>query len=120
MKNRPHGNELLTVARRVLLDDLLPLLPADKTYDVLMIANAMAIAARELQLHGEHDEQSSHAIAQFYEQASVAQAEKATEQGLAAQIRARAIAPGQQGQLHELLLSLTRAKLALSNPKYLA
>ena len=120
MNNRPHGNELLTVARRVLLDELLPLLPADKTYDVLMIANAMAIAARELQPHGEHDEQSSQAIAQFYEQASMAPAADATEQGLAAQIRVRAIASDQREQLHELLLSLTRAKLALSNPKYLA
>src|SRR3546814_16783611 len=120
MNNRPHGNELLTVARRGLLDDLLPLLPADKTYDVQMIANAMAIAARELQPHGEHDGQSSQAIAQFYRQASMPQTEEATEQGLAAQIRARAITPDQHERLHELLLSLTRAKLALSNPKYLA
>ena len=119
MNNRPHGNELLTVARRVLLDDLLPQLPADKTYDVLMIANAMAIAARELQPHGEHDEAASQAISRFYEQAGIGCATGATEQELALQIRARAIAADHHDSLHALLLSLTRAKLALSNPKYL-
>ncbi|NYT85437.1 DUF6285 domain-containing protein [Pollutimonas harenae] len=120
MSNRPHGNELLTVARRVLLDDLLPLLPTDKTYDVLMIANAMAISARELQRQGERDEHGDHAISRFYEQIGVSPAAESTEQALAAQIRSRAIAANHQGQLHALLLSLTRAKLALSNPKYLA
>ena len=43
MKNRPYGNELLEVARRTLLDELLPLLPAEKTYEALMVANAMAM-----------------------------------------------------------------------------
>ena len=36
------------LARRHLLDDILPLLPREKTYETLMIANAIAIAAREL------------------------------------------------------------------------
>ena len=119
MKNRPHGNELLTVARRVLLDDLLPLLPADKTYDVLMIANAMAIAARELQPHGQQDDQTAQAIAGFYQQTAAGTAAEPSEQALAEQIRARSIPASQQDQLHALLLALTRAKLEQSNPKYL-
>src|SRR3546814_14117978 len=96
MNNRPHGNELLTVARRVLLDDLLPLLPADKTYDVLMIAHAMAIAARELQHHGAHDGQSSQAIAQFSRQASLPQPDADTEQGLPPPTRHHAEPPEQE------------------------
>ncbi|OWT55646.1 DUF6285 domain-containing protein [Candidimonas nitroreducens] len=39
---------------------------------------------------------------------------------LAARIRGRAIAPGLEPQLRALLLQLTRAKLAVSNPKYLS
>ena len=35
---------LLAEARRVMLEDLLPLLPADRHYDARMTANAMAIA----------------------------------------------------------------------------
>ena len=48
MQNRPDGVELLDIARRTLLDSLLPALPKDKHYDALMIANAMAMASREL------------------------------------------------------------------------
>ena len=47
MNDRPDATELLEVARRALLDEILPRLPADLRYSALMIANAMAIAARE-------------------------------------------------------------------------
>lgn len=47
--DRPTGAELLAEARRTLLEELLGLLPAERRYDGLMIANAIAIAARELQ-----------------------------------------------------------------------
>ena len=44
----PAGEMLLAEARRVMLEDLLPLLPEDRHYEARMTANAMAIAAREL------------------------------------------------------------------------
>jgi len=44
----PGGEMLLAEARRVMLEELLPLLPADRHYEARMTANAMAIAAREL------------------------------------------------------------------------
>lgn len=47
MNDRPDATELLEIARRTLLDDVLPRLPDDLRYSALMIANAMAIAARE-------------------------------------------------------------------------
>lgn len=47
MNNQPDATELLAIARATLLDKLLPRLPEDLRYDALMIANAMAIAARE-------------------------------------------------------------------------
>ncbi len=49
MRERPDGAELLVIAREILRKELLPLLPKDKAYDALMIANAMGIAERQLQ-----------------------------------------------------------------------
>lgn len=45
--DRPDGTALLEEARRTLLEVLLPLLPSERRYDALMVANAMAIAGRE-------------------------------------------------------------------------
>ncbi len=42
------GETLLAEARRLLLEELLAALPADRHYDVRLAANAMAIAGREL------------------------------------------------------------------------
>jgi Domain of unknown function (DUF6285) len=47
MTERPEAADLLDEARRTLLEILLPLLPQERRYDALMVANAMAIAARE-------------------------------------------------------------------------
>ena len=47
MTDKPDAAALLEQARRALLDTLLPLLPPEHRYDGLMVANAMAIAARE-------------------------------------------------------------------------
>jgi hypothetical protein len=49
MDDRPDGAELLAVARATLLEDLLPELPQSRRYQALMIANAMAMARRELE-----------------------------------------------------------------------
>ena len=47
MTDLPDAAELLDIARRTLLDQLLPQLPEELRYSALMIANAMAIASRE-------------------------------------------------------------------------
>jgi aminoglycoside phosphotransferase (APT) family kinase protein len=45
---QPEGSVLLAEARRLTIEELLPLLPEERRYDGRMIANAMAIAGREL------------------------------------------------------------------------
>lgn len=50
MTLRPNAAELLHVARKHLLDELLPAIPSHLRYQTLMVANAMAISAREYQL----------------------------------------------------------------------
>ena len=47
MSDIPDSTELLAIARSTLLDRLLPRVPEELRYDALMIANVMAIAARE-------------------------------------------------------------------------
>jgi hypothetical protein len=118
MNNRPYGNELLRAARQTLLDGLLPLLPADRTYDALMIANAMAIAARELVSRGQPDDRINDRIAQFYRDLDLDDTD-ASEAGLASKIRNRLIDKSQYPRLRILLLAMAREKLAISNPKHL-
>ncbi|MDC0033263.1 DUF6285 domain-containing protein [Alphaproteobacteria bacterium] len=48
MRERPTGEELLMIARKLLREELVPLLPEERRYDALMVANAMAIAARQI------------------------------------------------------------------------
>lgn len=124
MQNRPDGVELLDIARRTLLDALLPALPKEKHYDALMIANAMAIASRELVSRQAQAVPGDAAIDAFL--ASVPGAGEphdaqgmADEQVLVQAIRQRRIPVTEQPRLHQLLLQLTRDKLQQSNPKYL-
>jgi Domain of unknown function (DUF6285) len=48
MRDRPNGADLLDVARVFLLEEVAPMLKGQPRYIVLMMANAMGIAAREL------------------------------------------------------------------------
>lgn len=48
MRERPDGADLLAIAREVLKNELLPLLPKERQVDALMIANALGIAERQL------------------------------------------------------------------------
>lgn len=119
MRNRPTGEELLAIARRTLLDHLLPLMPAERSYEALMIANAMAIASRELTRCNGDDAVADRHIAQFYREAGLDPGTEVSEYALARLIRSRAVDAQHASTLFELLLTLTRDKLALSNPKHL-
>ncbi|HEY1797859.1 MAG TPA: DUF6285 domain-containing protein [Stellaceae bacterium] len=47
MRDLPTGLDLLALARRLLLDEILPLLPEERRPDLRLAATSMAIAARE-------------------------------------------------------------------------
>jgi hypothetical protein len=49
---RPDGAALLDIARRTLLDDIVPGLEGEARLKALMVANALAIALRERQAGG--------------------------------------------------------------------
>jgi uncharacterized protein DUF6285 len=48
LNNLPGGSDLLAIARDMLMRELLPLAADDAKYSLLMVANAIAIASREL------------------------------------------------------------------------
>ena len=116
--DRPAGEALLEAARRLLLDELLALLPAERRYDGLMIANAMAIAARELHDAGAGAAAAAQRLGAFYDDATAAS--DALARRLVADIRAGRF---DDGAARERLVALLRAelcyRLAISNPKAL-
>ena len=68
MRDLPSGFDLLALARELLLDELVPLLPRDRERDVHLIATAMSIAAREaLAEPGWWQIEIGAELAQFYE-----------------------------------------------------
>lgn len=49
MKNLPAGADLLAIARETMLSELRPLVDGNARYTLAMVANAMTIAAREIE-----------------------------------------------------------------------
>lgn len=66
MRDTPDAGELLETARRALVEDLLPALPHEKRYTALMVAAAMAIAAREAEAGDTPLEAEHEALAALY------------------------------------------------------
>jgi hypothetical protein len=124
MLDRPTGAELLTEARRTLLELLLPLLPADRRYEGLMVANAMAIATREL-AGADNLRKAVDALASLVGAAPIddapAEQLRRLEGQLARDIRAGVYdAPGsRRDAARRYLREVTIARLRLSNPKAL-
>lgn len=128
MNNLPQGAELLSIARETLLSELRPLLGDNARYTLAMIANAMAIAAREAEageapalaalarldrLHG-HTARELHG-------AALTEALRTHERRLAADIRAGRYDAGDDRQraLIEHVRETVAAKLRASNPRAL-
>ncbi len=115
MRDGPGGAVLLAIARTTLLEEVLPKVPPAQVYAVRMIANAMAIAARELA--AEDDEAAGRErILALYRQAGFAEPEGDVERALAADIRAGRFDAHQAG-LVDLLARQVDGRLALANPK---
>ena len=133
MRDRPDGAGLLRLARATLLDELLGELPEAKRYPALMVASAMAIAARELAAPEDRrsERQALEALLGPAPEAARAAAweaarEAAREAGgdaavttlagrLAGEIRAGRF--DGDPRVHDHLKGEVEARLALSNPK---
>jgi hypothetical protein len=120
MRDRPSGCELLRQARMTLLEELSDDLPESRRYDVLMIANAMAIAARELETEEgrETERRALEGLLGPVTEDDPAAALEALNKRLAAEIR-----DGQRdgdAKTHALLSRDATLRLEISNPRALA
>lgn len=106
----PELRELLTLARDLLQTDLMPSLPAQARFSAALIANALAIAGRELLDHSDADG----AVADARE----ALTDYPDDHDLIAAIRGGALdAPSAQRRaVHAYACALVRRRLAVTNP----
>lgn len=122
MHDRPSGPELLRIARDTLLGELSSRLPEERRYAVRMVANAIAIAAREAETAEADHQQALARLAALYGE-DVNRAERAPAQFMRLSARlARDIRAGafdDNAELPPLLLEQACARLRVSNPKYL-
>ncbi|BAL24660.1 DUF6285 domain-containing protein [Azoarcus sp. KH32C] len=129
MRDEPTGEQLLETARNLLREDVLPALPPERKHAALMIANAMAIAMRQLK-HGEDGERSEFkALGALLGRSG--QDEPAGGADLRRRLKelnrefAHAIRAGRADEgvwrdaARQHLLDSARLKLIESNPKYL-
>ena len=126
MNNAPDGAELLRVAQKVLRERLMPGIGEDRRYEALMVANAMAIASRELQA-GESDlRRELRMLTQLYGDTTVGESGSSTKEKvaslnkrLARDIRSGVLDGACAQGVRALLKSQVTARLRVSNPKYL-
>ena len=126
MSDIPDATELLAIARSTLLDRLLPRVPEELRYDALMIANVMAIAARE---HTAGDAAMQAEVvrlaALLKEQCEpragveLISARSDLNRRLAAHIRAGAFDDRDRAVLLDHLAQTAAGELAVSNPRAL-
>ena len=129
MRDEPTGEQLLDTARKLLREEVLPALPPERKHAALMIANAMAIAVRQLQ-NGEEGERSElKALGALL--GRTGQEQPAGGGALRGQLKelnrefARAIRAGRgdagawRDAALQHLLHAARTKVMESNPKYL-
>jgi len=126
MRNKPDAAGLLHTARETLLNELLDLLPEERRYAMRMVANALAIAAREAEMEEADLVKELRLLSELYGE-DVAQAAGANLHERIEKMNkrfARDIRDGMfdgacaQG-VQALLMDQVRARLRISNPKYL-
>lgn len=124
MSRRPDTATLLQAGRRAVLDLIEPDMPGDRKYRMLMVANAFAIALRDLAGSDAPDDAELDLFELLYGAGTVTAAGADAAARLVALNRRLAgeIRDGQWDELSQplmdLLLHQVRARIARSNPKY--
>ena len=145
MRDLPTGPALLALARDVLMNDLLPLLPPDARLDARLVANSMAIAEREAAAGEEAAQEVLRHLQRLYPDAALThpalragsphtpnsgEGGERSEAGegqpdglrrLAADLRAGAFenTADDERRARDILWRLTIAKLRQANPRFL-
>jgi hypothetical protein len=113
MRAGPDAFALLDIAAATLRRDVLPHLPSEGRYAALMVANALAIAERELRGLDESGRAMLLALAPLYGE----DADDALQHRLCIEIATGAFDGDVQDTLMESLEAIVRARLAIANPK---
>jgi hypothetical protein len=108
--------DLLKVARASLRETVLPRTAADVRYEGAMIANALAIAVRELEAGAATRAAERDLLARLYGTAEAGLPELRAR--FCRDLRAGTFAPEREPEIRFLLRELVRARLAISNPAY--
>jgi Domain of unknown function (DUF6285) len=119
MRDLPGAPALLALAREVLLDDLMPLLPAERQPDALLLAKAMAIAGREAAGDGGALQAILGDLAMFYTN-NPQPGEPLRRFARDLRTGAFEISEQRERDARALLWRLTVARLRQSNPEFLA
>jgi hypothetical protein len=115
MRDLPTGLDLMALARRLLLDEILPLLPEARQPDLRLAATSMAIAAREATNGDGPLREIEELLATLY-------GEPAQLARFAADLRTGAFETSESRQhaARAILWRLTVLKLREGNPQFLA
>jgi len=116
MRDLPASRDLLALARELLLDELLPLLPPERERDAHLIATSMAIAAREA-AGKEWQDEAAKLLNNFYGETNSDLLRR-----LATDLRNGAFetSPSRERAARAILWKLTIEKLREGNPHFLA
>jgi aminoglycoside phosphotransferase (APT) family kinase protein len=128
MQDLPDGPALLALARDVLLNDLMPLLPPERRLEALLVANCMAVAEREANTDAPeytllrelatlyHPEDPSSPVS-----GTVGEGSEMLRR-FACELRNGAFenSPNRDARARAILWRMTIARLRLANPKFLA
>ncbi len=119
MRDLPTGPALLALARDVLLNELMPLLPQTAHLEARLVANSMAIAEREAVSGAPPSQEICHELEKLYGEA--AEGEQGLMHRFARDLRAGVFKDGESRERHarEILWRLTIAKLRDANPRFL-
>ena len=120
MLDRPDGSELLAVARQTLLERIVPALPEDLRYDALMVANAIAIAAREMSQTSQAIDRERAALAALLDASGQNLDLADLRRVLGRRIRDGVFDGARLPELRAVLRDAVAARVAISNPKLLA
>ncbi len=120
MRDRPGGQDLLRLAREVLVEELIPLLPPERRLGARLVAAAMGIALRE----SEEDWSAAIAaeVARLYGLEAPAGPHDGEEllRRFAGDLRKGAFAGSRESAAKRVLWRLTLSKLKEGNPNFLA
>ena len=120
---QPDALELLDIAREALLGQVLPQLDGDARYQALMIANAMAMAIRELAPGAANREFEAQLLRDLYGHLQAPDGEDAQrtserlEERLARDLRSGEFDGDRQQLVRQLLRTRVEARLQVSNPR---